>query len=140
MPGPRPEARAFAISGGAVTEIHLHIAGDLHLHLGPDVSAQIANLEQTMTQSFATVDDALAAIAAQADAHEAARAADRAAFDALATTVRDFIANLPAPGEPFTAEQSAAAQAIVDGLTAGTAAETAQATDEAALQAEVDAA
>jgi hypothetical protein len=98
---------------------------------------RLAALEHTMTQAFADVESALAALDTQTDALITAEAADRAAFDSLSNVVLAFIANLPAPGEVLTPEHAAQAQAIVDKLTAAQATQTQEAADEAALQADV---
>jgi hypothetical protein len=103
------------------------------------VFTRLTALEATMTAAFGSVSEALDALQAESQALAAAEAADRAAFDALAATVRAFIAALPAPGETLTAEHAAQAQAILDTLTATEASEDAEAVDEAALQGEVPA-
>lgn len=113
---------------------------DLHLHIHADQSVvltRIDALEGTMTQAFDTTGAALDALQAEATTLAADEAADRAAFDTLATAVRAFLAALPAPGEVLTAEHSAQAQAILDTLTSAAASEVGQAADEAALAAEV---
>ena len=100
------------------------------------VFTRLTALEQNMTAAFDTVSAALDALQAKADELTVAEAADRAAFDSLAT-VRAFIANLPAPGETLTPEHAAQALAILDTLSATAASDAAEATDEAALQGEV---
>jgi hypothetical protein len=101
------------------------------------IFTRLTALEQNMTAAFDTVSAALDALQAKADELTVAEAADRAAFDSLATVVRAFIANLPAPGETLTPEHAAQAQAILDTLSATAASDAAEAADEAALQGEV---
>lgn len=95
-------------------------------------------LEANVTAPLNTFDDALAALQAQVAALQTEETAERAAFDALAEAVRAFIAGMQSAGT-LTAEQQAQAQALLDSLGGATAAETQQAADEAALQAEVPA-
>ena len=91
-----------------------------------------------MTQSFDSAGAALDAVAENVTELQAAEASDRAAFDSLAADVRAFIAGLPAG--TLSVEDSAKADAIIASIDAATAAETTEAADQAALQAEVDAA
>jgi len=121
--------------------INLTVTGDLHVHVldAKPILDRIDALEAHMTQAFGNVGEALDAIQTEEQAEVAALATQRAAFDSLATAVRAFIANLPAPGEVLTAEHAAQAQAIVDSLTTAVAGETTETADEAALQAEVPA-
>lgn len=100
------------------------------------IKAQITALEATMTQSFDTAGAALDAIQAGEAELAAAAASDRAAFDTLAADVRAFIASVQAAGA-LSVEDSAKADAILASLGVDTAAETQEASDEAALSAEV---
>jgi hypothetical protein len=116
------------------------------------VLSAISDLGEQMSQAFDTAGAALDAVAGNVTELQAAEAEDRAAataaraaFDALAAEVRAFIAGLPPAGGTLSAEDSAKAEAIVASLDASTVAEgteaageTAQAADEAALQAEVE--
>jgi hypothetical protein len=113
----------------------------VNVHIGPDtatVLSAISDLGVQMTQSFDSAGAALDAVAENVTELQAAEASDRAAFDSLAADVRAFIAGLPAG--TLSAEDSAKADAIIASIDAATAAETTEATDQAALQAEVDAA
>jgi septal ring factor EnvC (AmiA/AmiB activator) len=106
-------------------------------HILDPLLARLDQLETNMTQSFTTVDEALAALDTKADSLATAEAADRAAFDALAAAVRAFLANLPPAGSVVTPEQSAQADAILAKLDTVAASDTAQAGDETTLQGEV---
>ena len=121
--------------------INLNVTGDLHIHVldAQPILDRINALETTMTQAFGNVGEALDAIQTEEQAEVAALATQRAAFDSLATAVRAFIASLPAPGEVLTAEHAAQAQAIIDSIGGVAASDTAEATDEAALQGELPA-
>jgi hypothetical protein len=102
----------------------------------PAILNRINALEAAVTTPLTTIDEALTALQAQVASLATAEAADRAAFDALAAAIRAFIASVSTPGT-LTDVQAAQAQAILDSIAAADAAETAQAADEAALQAEV---
>ena len=101
------------------------------------ITDRLDQLGAQMTAAFTTVDEALAALDAKADALAAAEAADRAAFDALAAVVRAFLAALPPAGGTLTQEQSDAAAAIVAKLDAVQASDAAETADETALQGEI---
>ena len=94
-----------------------------------------AALEATMT----TVDEHLAALSTAVANLSAAEASDRAAFDSLAAAVRAFLANLPPAGGVLTDQQAADAQALIDSIGGVAASDTAEATDETALQGELPA-
>jgi hypothetical protein len=120
--------------------VNITITADLAAlagHILDPLFRRLDQLETHMSQSFTIVDEALAALDTKADSLATAEAADRAAFDSLATVVRAFLANLPPAGGTVTPEQSAQADAILAKLDTVAASDTTQAGDEATLQGEV---
>lgn len=125
--------------------IHIHTPGPVTIVTsdpGPIVGPilnRLNALEAAVTEPLTTIDEVLAATRAEVDTLTADRAADRAAFDGLATDVRAFLSSLPAAGGTLTDEQAAEAAGILSSLADADADEVAQAADESALAGEVPA-
>lgn len=122
-----------------MVDVHTTVTGPVTINqidLAP-ILDRIDALEAAVTNPLTTIDEALTALATQVAQLTTDEAADRAAFDALATVVRAFIANVTATPGTLTTEQAAQAQAILDSLSTASAAEIAEAADETALSAEV---
>lgn len=127
-----------------MTDINITVTGPVTVWnidpapiVGP-ILTRIDALEANVTAPLTNIDEALAALQAKAADLATAEAADRAAFDSLATVVRAFVASVQTTGA-LTADQQATAQAILDSLGATQTSDETQAADEASLQAEVPA-
>lgn len=125
-----------------MTDLNITVTGPVHIHwidpqaiLGP-ILARINALEATMTAPIMSIDEALTALQAEVAQLSTDETAERAAFDALATVVRAFIASVVAGGN-LSEAQTAQAQAILDSVTTADAGAQTQTADETALSGEV---